>query len=99
MQLISESERIDIKQPLSPLHYSLCALSLQLACTQKHLQLWGARHSLTEGGQGVFPHCLIPYSLSVIHQVLQQLPQVFVTGQVKPFSHIDNAHPSKALEL
>lgn len=62
----------------------------------KHLQLWGARHSLTEGA---IPHCPIPYSLRFIHQVLQQLPQVFVTEQVELFKQIDNTHPSKALEL
>lgn len=65
----------------------------------KQLQLWGARQSLTEQGQEIFPHCLIQYSLSFIDQVLQQLIQVFVTGQVEPFNLIDNTHPSKALEL
>lgn len=57
----------------------------------KQLQLWGVK-------QGIFPHYLILYSLSFLHQDLQQLPQAFVTGQVEPFNQIDNTHPSKALE-
>lgn len=34
MELISESEKTYIKEPLSPLHSTSCALSLQQACTQ-----------------------------------------------------------------